>query len=59
KKMGDKFLRAKSGLLLAVPSVLVPEEKNFVLNPLHADMKRVKVIQQRRIYFDKRVQPNL
>jgi RES domain-containing protein len=59
KKLGDKFLRSKKGLLLAVPSVLVPEEKNYILNPLHTDMKRVKITQQRRIHFDKRVGLNL
>jgi RES domain-containing protein len=55
KKLGDKFLRSKTGLLLAVPSVLVPEEINYVLNPLHADMRRIKTTYKRRIQFDKRV----
>ena len=59
KKLGDKFLRGKTGLLLAVPSVLIPEENNFVLNPLHTDMKRLKVVHQRRIFFDKRMAASL
>lgn len=59
KKLGDKFLRAKSGLLLSVPSVLIPEEKNFVLNPLHKDLQRTRISYKRRIAFDKRAISNL
>lgn len=59
KKMGDKFLRNKSGLLLIVPSVLMPEENNYILNPLHPDIKKVKLVNKRRIYFDNRVSGNL
>ena len=59
QKMGNHFLLAKNELLLAVPSVLVPEENNYVLNPLHTDFKKVKVIHHRRIGFDKRMESNL
>ena len=59
KKMGDKFLNERSKLLLQVPCVLMPEEVNYVINPLHKDMNKVKVIHSRRIYFDKRVEENL
>lgn len=59
KKMGDKFLRNKSGLLLIVPSVLMPEENNFILNPLHPAIKKIKLINKRRIHFDARMAGNL
>ena len=59
KKMGDKFLRNKTGLLLAVPSVLMPEENNYLLNPLHTDIKKLKLMNKRRIHFDTRVAGNL
>ncbi len=55
KKTGDAFLSDKKNLLLEVPSVLIPEEINYVLNPLHKEMKQVKLINKRRIYFDKRI----
>lgn len=32
---GDHWLRQCRGLALAVPSVIVPEETNYVLNPAH------------------------
>lgn len=59
QKTGDQFLIAKKNLALAVPSVLMPEEINYILNPLHVDFKKVKIISKRRIHFDKRVQGNL
>jgi RES domain-containing protein len=55
KKIGDTFLSDKKTLLLEAPSVLMPEEINYVLNPLHEDMKHVKLVNRRRIYFDKRI----
>ena len=54
QKLGDKFFKNKSRLMLAVPSVLMHEEINYVLNPLHTDMKKVKIVNKRKIYFDKR-----
>jgi RES domain-containing protein len=59
RKLGDKFLRNKTSLLLSVPSVLISEEINFVLNPLHSDMKKLRITHRRRIYFDKRAVANL
>lgn len=55
KKLGDHFLYDKTNLLLEVPSVLMPEEINYVINPLHADIRKVKIINKRRINFDKRI----
>jgi RES domain-containing protein len=59
KKLGDKFLKAKSGLLLALPSVLMPEELNYMINPLHKGIKKLKLVNKRRISFDGRVAGNL
>ncbi len=55
KNIGNRFLSDKKNLLLEVPSVMIPEEINYVVNPLHEGMKQVKLINKRRIYFDKRI----
>jgi RES domain-containing protein len=55
RKTGDEFLLEQKKLLLKVPSVLVPEEFNYIINPLHADMKQVRIIYQRALLFDKRI----
>lgn len=59
KRLGDEFLKSKSSLLLAVPSVLMPEENNYLVNVLHPDMKKMKVIFKRRISFDTRLTSGL
>jgi RES domain-containing protein len=55
KKIGDAFLTDKKYLMMQVPSVMMPEEMNYVINPMHTDMKQVKLVNKRRIDFDKRV----
>ncbi|UAY51442.1 RES family NAD+ phosphorylase [Ferruginibacter albus] len=41
--IGDEFIKAKENLILKVPSVVVTEEYNFLLNPLHTDFKKIKI----------------
>ena len=59
QKAGDKFLTDQHNLLLSVPSVIIPEENNFLINPNHIDMKRVKISHTRKISFDNRISENL
>jgi RES domain-containing protein len=55
QKIGDKFLMEQKKLLLRVPSVLMPEEYNCILNPLHSTMKQVKITHQREMRFNDRL----
>lgn len=40
--VGDTWARAQRSALLEVPSVIVPEEINVLLNPRHADAAKVR-----------------
>src|SRR6185369_11968047 len=42
--MGDQFVLANQSLILKVPSAIVPQEHNFLVNPLHVEFKKVKVV---------------
>jgi RES domain-containing protein len=53
--IGDRWIDRKAELALDVPSVLVPEETNLVLNPLHPRMLDVKILSVRTFYFDPRL----
>jgi len=55
RKLGDLFLSDKKYLLLKVPSAIVREEYNYLLNPLHPDAKSVKIIGTQPFYFDQRL----
>lgn len=41
--IGAAWARKRSVAVLAVPSAIVPAESNYLLNPLHADFKRIKI----------------
>lgn len=39
--IGDKWLNDNNSLALKVPSVIVPREVNYILNPLHPDFPNI------------------
>jgi RES domain-containing protein len=53
--MGDEFIKSKQALLLKVPSAIVPEEHNFLLNPLHPDVKKIRISKIKSFRPDKRL----
>lgn len=52
---GTSFLRKNEHLALKVPSAIVPDEFNVLLNPLHPDIHRCKMISTVPFIFDKRI----
>jgi RES domain-containing protein len=40
---GDRWLREQRSLVLCVPSVVVPQEYNYLINPSHPDMGAVEI----------------
>lgn len=53
--MGNEFIKNNQSLILKVPSAIVHQEHNFLINPLHAEIKKVKVIQTELLGLDKRL----
>lgn len=39
-QIGDDWIASRRRLVLSVPSVLIPSQRNFLLNPLHKDFER-------------------
>jgi RES domain-containing protein len=52
---GTHWARAVRSLALYVPSVLVPEEQNAVVNPNHAEFGAVRMAIERDFLFDPRM----
>ena len=50
--IGSQWLRERRSLVLAVPSAMNPEEKNFLLNPLHPQSGTVVDIVSKPFHFD-------
>lgn len=55
QQFGDAFVAAGTHLLMRVPSVVVPEEWNYVMNPAHPDMAKRKLISIHGFTFDERL----
>jgi RES domain-containing protein len=52
---GGAWAAAGTALALRVPSAIVPEEGNVLLNPTHPDMRHVRVATTRPFAFDPRL----
>ncbi|MDE1465348.1 RES family NAD+ phosphorylase [Spartinivicinus poritis] len=52
---GDYWVHNKLSLLLRVPSVTVPEESNYILNPEHPDLDKLDISEIVDFGFDSRL----
>jgi RES domain-containing protein len=52
--IGDEWAAAGSSAALRVPSVLVPGESNFLLNPRHPDFRKLRIGKPFPFQFDPR-----
>jgi RES domain-containing protein len=52
---GEAWVRGNSSLLARVPSVIVPEEHNVLINPRHPDAGQLQAVKQRRWLYDARL----
>ena len=52
---GTDWLKSRSSALLLVPSVIVPEELNVLINPAHADSRHFKARKVRKWLYDPRL----
>lgn len=55
KALGSRWMRAAETLLLRVPSVIVPREWNYLLNPAHPDSSRLRIRPPEPFGFDERM----
>jgi RES domain-containing protein len=55
KFIGDAWVSAAISPILAVPSVLVPEERNFIFNPAHRHFARIQFGSPVACKFDARL----
>jgi RES domain-containing protein len=54
RELGDVWMTAREHLALTMPSVIVPQERNLMINPAHRLMTKVKLISTERFRFDPR-----
>jgi RES domain-containing protein len=54
-EMGTKWARQLRSAVLQVPSVIIPQEHNFILNPSHKDFRRLDIGPPEPFTFDPRL----
>jgi RES domain-containing protein len=53
--MGDAWLKKSESVVLQVPSAIIPEEHNYLINPQHPDFSGIKVLAVEKFSFDERL----
>ncbi len=53
--LGDRWSREAASLVLAVPSVVVPAEQNYLINPLHPEVSSLRIGEPEPLVFDRRL----
>jgi RES domain-containing protein len=55
QSIGDEFVRRNEALVLKVPSCIVPDEFNYLINPNHKSINEVQVVDTIKVGFDGRL----
>lgn len=55
QEFGRQWLESKNQLLMLVPSAIIPESLNALINPMHPDYRDVRLAIVREFSFDARM----
>ena len=55
RNIGDKWLKGPKTALARVPSAILPNTFNYLLNPLHHDAKHARIVSSTKAIFDPRL----
>jgi RES domain-containing protein len=55
RAFGDAWLRERRSALLSVPSVIVPQARNVLINPAHAAAREARILDVAPFAFDARL----
>ncbi len=56
QKIGSEWYKQKRTLVLKVPSAIIPQEYNYIINTEHPDFKdKVSLVRQEAYFFDERL----
>jgi RES domain-containing protein len=55
QSIGDAWVQSATHPVLSVPSAIVPEERNYLLNPVHSDFSRIVIERPAAYRIDQRL----
>ncbi len=53
--LGDEWIASGRSVVLRVPSAVIPEENNYLINPAHPDFKKLAIAEPEPFSFDPRI----
>lgn len=58
REFGNTILTEKKHLIFRVPSAVIPQEYNYLINPIHPELAQCKVLQVEDLAYDIRIKLN-
>ncbi len=55
KSIGTDIFKAGAYAVIKIPSIIVPENMNYIINPLHKDYKKIKISDPFPYTLDQRI----
>lgn len=55
RNIGDDFIIRNESLVLKVPSAVIQGDFNFLINPLHKDISKIKIVHTETFSYDHRL----
>ncbi|WP_338877123.1 RES family NAD+ phosphorylase [Spirosoma sp. SC4-14] len=55
QQLGANWLQRGTSAVLRVPSAIIPNEWNYLLNPAHPDFSRIRLVRTEPFTFDPRI----
>ena len=55
RNIGTAWFNSGDSVILAIPSVIVPVETNYLINPLHPDFEKIKIGGPEQFEYDQRL----
>jgi RES domain-containing protein len=55
REIGTSWVKEEKNPVLKVPSSVIPEEYNYLINPLHSDFARLKIGKAMTFLLDPRI----
>ena len=55
RRFGDRWAAERRSAALLVPSVVLPAERNLLINPMHPDYPKIAALRPERFQFDRRL----
>jgi len=55
KELAHQWIKSQESLVLKVPSIIVPQEFNYIINPFHEEFQKVILENVSSFSFDNRI----